>query len=78
MTLRRPGTGTSDQGSMPMALLITLVAMALSATLMPLVINQVTSTRTVSSRCTSLTAAAGGRASRSAPSLRCSPPKASS
>jgi type II secretory pathway pseudopilin PulG len=60
MKLRRPGPGGSDQGSMPMALLITLVAMALSATLMPLVISQVTSTRTVSSRTQALQAAQAG------------------
>ena len=59
-SLRRSGTGRSDQGSMPMALLITLVAMALSATIMPLVINQVTSTRTVSSRTQALQAAQAG------------------
>jgi len=47
---RRPRTEPADQGSMPMALLISLVAMVLSATLVPIVVGQITDTRTVSAR----------------------------
>jgi hypothetical protein len=57
--LRRLGTG-SDRGSMPMALLVTLVGMALSAALVPMVVSQVTSTRTVSARTFALQAAQAG------------------
>ena len=56
---RRPGE-RSDQGSMPMALLVTLVGMALSAAIVPIVVNQVTGTRTVIARTNALQAAQAG------------------
>jgi hypothetical protein len=56
----RPATGRSERGSMPMALLVTLVALSLSAALMPLVINQVSNTRTVTARTDALQAAQAG------------------
>ena len=58
--LSRPGYRSPDQGSMPMALLISLVAMALSATLVPIVIDQIASTRTVTSRTQALQASQAG------------------
>jgi len=58
--LRQAGTDPSDRGSLPMALLITLVGMALSAGLVPIVLGQVTSTRTVSARTDALQAAQAG------------------
>jgi Ricin-type beta-trefoil lectin domain len=58
--LGRPAIGRSDQGSMPMALLVTLVGMSLSASLVPIVVGQVTSTRTVTSRSYALQAAQAG------------------
>ena len=45
---------------MPMALLVTLVGMSLSAALVPIVVNQVTSTRTVTARTNALQAAQAG------------------
>ena len=56
----RPATERSDQGSMPMALLVTLVGMSLSAALVPMVVNQVTSTRTITTRTNALQAAQAG------------------
>ena len=58
--VRRSATGRTEQGSMPMALLVTLVGMSLSATLVPLVVNQTTSTRTVTARTDALQAAQAG------------------
>jgi hypothetical protein len=58
--LRRPATERSEQGSLPMALLVTLVGMSLSAALVPLVVSQVTSTRTVTARANALQAAQAG------------------
>ena len=49
-----------ERGSMPMALLVTLVGMALTATLVPVVISQIASTRVVSARTESLDAAQAG------------------
>lgn len=49
-----------ERGSMPMALLVTLVAMSLTATLVPVVISQIASTRVVSARTESLDAAQAG------------------
>src|SRR4051812_29402072 len=57
---RRLGTRNSDRGSMPMALLVSLVGMALSAALVPIVVGQITSTRTVSARAFALQAAQAG------------------
>ncbi|MGA5304071.1 RICIN domain-containing protein [Nucisporomicrobium flavum] len=50
---RRP----RDEGSMPMALLVTMVAMSLTATLVPVVVRQFTTTRTADSRTVALDAA---------------------
>ncbi|AGL14715.1 ricin-type beta-trefoil lectin domain protein [Actinoplanes sp. N902-109] len=50
----------NDEGSMAMALLVTLVAMSLTAGLVPLVLNQITSTRTVDARTVALNAAQAG------------------
>ncbi|HEY7273855.1 MAG TPA: ricin-type beta-trefoil lectin domain protein [Actinoplanes sp.] len=58
--LRGPATERSDRGSMPMALLVTLVGMSLSAVLVPIVISQVTSTRTATARSNALQAAQAG------------------
>jgi hypothetical protein len=52
--------GVDDRGSLPMALLVTLVGMALSAALVPVVVNQVISTRVVSARTQALDAAQAG------------------
>ncbi|MBG0830665.1 RICIN domain-containing protein [Planomonospora sp. ID67723] len=54
----RPGTG--DRGSLPMALLLTLVGISLSALLVPVVIGQITVTRTGSERVHALHAAQAG------------------
>jgi hypothetical protein len=51
---------SSDRGSMLMALLVTLVAMALSASLVPIVIAQLSSTRTISGRTQALEVAQAG------------------
>ena len=58
--LRRPGTERTDRGSMPMALLVTLVGMSLTAALVPLVVNQVTQTRIIVARTNALQAAQAG------------------
>jgi Ricin-type beta-trefoil lectin domain len=50
----------SDNGSILMALLVTLVGMALSAALVPIVVSQVVSTRTISGRIQSLDVAQAG------------------
>ena len=52
--------GRDDQGSMPMALLVTLVGMALSAALVPFVVSQVSSTRTIDGAHHALQAAQAG------------------
>ena len=58
---RRRSTGASDdRGSMPMALLVTLVGTSLSAVLVPVVVNQIISTRTLSARTHALDAALAG------------------
>ncbi|MEU4214702.1 ricin-type beta-trefoil lectin domain protein [Actinoplanes sp. NPDC026623] len=49
-----------DEGSMPMALLVTMIAMGMTATLVPVVVSQVTSTRIVDARTVSLDAAQAG------------------
>ncbi len=49
-----------DAGSMPMALLVSLVAISLTAILVPTVVNQVVSTRTVTNRTVALDAAQAG------------------
>lgn len=49
-----------DSGSMLMALLVTLVAMGLSATLVPVVITQIANSRTISERTQALDAAQAG------------------
>ncbi|MEV4706650.1 ricin-type beta-trefoil lectin domain protein [Actinoplanes sp. NPDC049316] len=46
-----------DEGSMPMALLVTMVAMSLTASLVPVVVTQFTTTRTADSRTVALDAA---------------------
>ncbi|GGL07656.1 hypothetical protein GCM10014719_07180 [Planomonospora parontospora subsp. antibiotica] len=50
----------SDRGSMPLALLLTLVGISLSALLVPVVVNQMTATRTASERVRALHAAQAG------------------
>jgi hypothetical protein len=61
MRFRRvPATERSDQGSMPMALLVTLIGMSLSAALVPIVVNQVTGTRAIVARTNALQAAQAG------------------
>lgn len=52
--------GAHDEGSLPMAMLITVIAMGFSATLVPVVVSQITSTRVVDSRTVSLDAAQSG------------------
>jgi len=51
---------SDDHGSMPMALLVTLVGVSLSAILVPVVVNQVRSTGTISARTYALDAAMTG------------------
>jgi hypothetical protein len=51
---------SDDRGSLPMALLVSLVGMSLTATLVPVVVSQITGTRTVSARTQSLDAAQAG------------------
>ncbi|GAA2522212.1 RICIN domain-containing protein [Winogradskya humida] len=69
ITTRRFGKGLrrrfdqrpdSDEGSMAMAMMVTLVAMTLTAGLVPLVLNQLNTTRTVDARTVSLDAAQAG------------------
>ncbi|MFI7598749.1 ricin-type beta-trefoil lectin domain protein [Actinoplanes sp. NPDC049681] len=55
---RRPGRG--DEGSMPMAMLVSMVAMGMSATLVPVVVTQYTTTRVVDARTVSLDGAQAG------------------
>jgi hypothetical protein len=50
----------ADQGTILMALLVTLVAMAMSATLVPIVISQIATSRTISARTMALDAAQAG------------------
>ncbi|MEV6634014.1 ricin-type beta-trefoil lectin domain protein [Actinoplanes sp. NPDC051470] len=50
----------SDEGSMPAAMIITLVGMTLSAAIAPLVANQIVSTRTITTRTDALQAAQAG------------------
>ncbi|MFG1608719.1 ricin-type beta-trefoil lectin domain protein [Actinoplanes sp. NPDC049265] len=49
-----------DEGSMPAAMMVTLVAMTLSAAIAPFVANQIVSTRTISARTDALQAAQAG------------------
>lgn len=51
---------TADRGDMVMALLVTLVGISLSAALVPIVVNQIVSTRTISERTQALDAAQAG------------------
>jgi hypothetical protein len=61
MTVRlREADSPSDRGSMPLAMLVVVVGMLLSAALVPVVINQVAGTRTVSGRTHELQAAQTG------------------
>nr|WP_068928153.1 ricin-type beta-trefoil lectin domain protein [Planobispora rosea] len=53
-------SGIADRGSMPVALLLTLVGMSLSALLIPVVLNQAAITRTASERTQALHAAEAG------------------
>ncbi|MCA2215344.1 RICIN domain-containing protein [Jidongwangia harbinensis] len=55
----RLGAG-SDRGSLPMAMLVILVGMLLSAAITPVVVNQVTETRTVAGRTQEMQAAQAG------------------
>lgn len=50
----------SDRGSMPLAMLVTLVAMLVSASLVPVVVTQIGSTRSVANRAQELQAAQAG------------------
>jgi Ricin-type beta-trefoil lectin domain len=52
--------GSSDRGSLLMALLVTLVGMALTAALVPIVVNQVAGTRVISGRIRALDVAQAG------------------
>lgn len=45
VTVPEPEQAPNDRGSLPMAMLVTMVALSLGATMAPLVINQVTATR---------------------------------
>ena len=58
--LRREPSRSTDGGSMPMAMLVSLVGMSLTAALVPVVVSQITSTRTVSGRTQALDAAQAG------------------
>jgi hypothetical protein len=49
-----------DEGSLPMAMLVSLVAMSLSAAMVPTVVNQITTTRTAETRTEALDAAQSG------------------
>ncbi|WP_305789605.1 ricin-type beta-trefoil lectin domain protein [Symbioplanes lichenis] len=49
-----------DEGSMPMAMLVVLVAMSLTAALVPMVVNQIVGTRTVGARTVALDSAQAG------------------
>ena len=51
---------SSDRGSMPLAMLVTLVGMLVSAALVPVVVNQVSGTRTVSGRTQEMQVAQAG------------------
>lgn len=57
---RRRDVRRSDRGSMPMATLVTLVGMSMSAALVPIVVNQIASTRTITARTDALQAAQAG------------------
>jgi ricin-type beta-trefoil lectin protein len=57
---RRRDDESADRGSMVMALLVTLVAMGLTASLVPLVVNQVVITRTIAGRTDALDSAQTG------------------
>jgi hypothetical protein len=52
--------GPHDEGSMPLAMLVTLVAMGVSATIVPVVVQQYTTTRTADARTVALGAAQAG------------------
>jgi len=56
----RSTDAAGDGGSLPMALLVSLVGMSLTAALVPVVVGQVISTRTVSGRTQALDAAQAG------------------
>jgi hypothetical protein len=51
---------TADRGSILMALLVTLVGVALSATLVPIVVSQIVSARVISERTQALDVAQAG------------------
>jgi hypothetical protein len=53
-------TAHSDRGSMPLAMLITLVGILVSAALVPVVVNQIGGTRSVSNRAQEIQAAQAG------------------
>ena len=57
---RHRAEGRSDRGSMPMAMLVTLVGMSMSAALVPIVVNQITTTRTITARTDALQGAQAG------------------
>jgi len=58
---RRPPAGEpTDRGDMVMALLVTLVAVTLSAALVPIVVDQIVSTRVINERTLALDAAQAG------------------
>ncbi len=58
--LRRGPSHSTDGGSLPMALLVSLVGMSLTAALAPVVVSQIIGTRAVSGRTQSLDAAQAG------------------
>jgi hypothetical protein len=55
----RPGSA-DDRGSLPMAMLVSLVGMSMTAALVPVVVRQISSTRTISERTQALDAAQAG------------------
>jgi hypothetical protein len=57
------GCRRDERGSLPMAMLLTLVAISLSALLVPVVVNQLAATRTSSDRALALEAARAGLSS---------------
>jgi len=56
----RPARPDRDRGSMPMALLVTLVAMSLTAMLVPVTVSSISTTRSVDQRTESIDAANAG------------------
>lgn len=57
---RGPARAAGDRGSLPMALLVSLVGMSMTAALVPVVVTQVTGTRNISGRTQALDAAQAG------------------